>query len=71
MALALAAAAGLGGGAFAGWSYGHQQRIQKEQASAMLPEISRKLLEALHAGSEINSVAIKVTGGDFSYEFSE
>ncbi|WAC17875.1 hypothetical protein OVA24_11530 [Luteolibacter sp. SL250] len=31
---ALAAAAGLGGGAFAGWSFGLQQRAQQEQTTA-------------------------------------
>lgn len=41
---AFAAAAGLGGGAFAGWSYGHQQRIQKEQASARENRTATSLL---------------------------
>jgi len=43
---ALAAAAGLGGGAFAGWSGGLHQRIQKEQASARENLAATSLLRA-------------------------
>ena len=38
--------------------------------NSMLPDIGRSLLEALYRGDEVKKITVKITDGNFTYEFA-